>query len=277
MKISQEYIHQIINKRESRNERFKTNPRNWLALVGLFWLEEGENTFGSAAENKIVLSLLPGSICGTLTLKNNVVHLTSFSQELTINDKAPELRLLATDMDANPDLIEAGSIRMMVIQRGDRFLLRTWDIESPKLKEFNGINYFPIDPAFFVEADFLPYDPPLAVMTTDVLGLQHESTFLGKVRFMLQGKEFTLEVEDAEDEGLISFVDETKNDSTYPGGRFLIISKPIDGKVTLDFNLAVNWPCAYTPWATCPLPPKSNYLPVRIEAGELRYHSYLEE
>lgn len=272
MTATPEYQSHLMSIRESRNERIKTNPRNWLSLVGLFWLEEGENSFGSAAENKIVLSLLPVPVCGTLTQNNNMVHLTSFSQELTINNKAPEFRPLSTDMDANPDLIEAGSIHMMVIQRGDRFLLRIWDVNSQRVREFNGFNYYPIDPAYNIEADFFSYDPPLAMLTTDVLGLQHESTFLGKVRFMLQGQKLTLEVEDAEDEGLVSFVDETKNDSTYPGGRYLTLSKPIGTKVTLDFNLAFNWPCAYTPWATCPLPPKSNHLPIRIEAGELRYH-----
>lgn len=95
---------------------------------------------------------------------------------------------------------------------------------------------------------------------------------LGEVHFNLDGKDLVLQVEDAEDEGLISFVDETRKDLTYPGGRLLTLPKPLIETFRLDFNAALNWPCAYTPWATCPLPPKENFLPVRIEAGEMRYH-----
>lgn len=265
-------MNNILQSRKERDERVRNNPRHWLALAGLFYLEEGDNPFGSADSNKIVLPGFPHPRSGCLRLEGDKVSLIEAADGVKLNRQKPELRLLQADTDGDPDLIEAGRIHLMVIRRGGKAMLRAWDVEAQAVKDFKGFKYFPVNPAFCLSATFIPYDPPKTFMVTDVIGSQHESAMLGEVYFKLNGEDLVLQVEDADDEGLISFVDETRKDLTYPGGRLLTLPKPLGETLTLDFNTALNWPCAYTPWATCPLPPKSNFLPVRIEAGEMRYH-----
>lgn len=265
-------IQKITEFRNYRDKLPFSNPRHWLALAGLFWLEEGDNPFGSADSNKIVLPGFPHPRSGCLRLEGDQVSLTEAAEGVQLNRQTAEMRILKADADGDPDLIEAGRIHLMVIRRGGKAMLRAWDVEAQAVKDFKGFKYFTVNPDFCVKAAFIPYDPPRTFTVTDVIGSQHESAMLGEVHFKLNGQDLVLQVEDAEDEGLISFVDETRKDLTYPGGRQLVLPKPLGETFTLDFNTALNWPCAYTPWATCPLPPKSNFLPVRIEAGEMRYH-----
>lgn len=269
---NQNWQNSLYTQRKERDERVRSNPCHWLSLVGLSILEEGENSFGSADANKIILPGFPHPQSGCLRLENGQVSLTSAAAGVLLNDQKAELRLLKADTDGDPDLIIAGSIHLMVIRRGGKSMLRAWDVNSQALKHFKGFKYFAVDPDLCLEAKFIPYDPPKSFKVTDVIGTQRESNLLGEVHFKINGQPLVLQVEDAEDEGLISFVDETRKDSTYPGGRFLTLPKPFNETVRLDFNTALNWPCAYTAWATCPLPPKENLLPVRIEAGEMRYH-----
>ncbi len=267
-----EYIDQIEKSRETRDARMTANPRNWLSLVGLFWLEEGNNTFGKDEKNKVTLSTLPLDHCGTLHLKDGKVSLVEADVHITLNGQPAEKRLLSADTDDQPDIIEAGSICMMVLRRGEHTLLRAWDREAQAVKDFKGLKYFTVDEHYRVSSRFIPYDPPKNITIHDAIGGQHEGAILGRVLFTLNGVDCSLEVEDAEDEGLISFVDQTKKDATYPGGRYITLPKPIAEQGFLDFNLAANWPCAYTSFATCPLPPLANHLPILIEAGEKRYH-----
>ena len=262
----------VYTQRKERDERVRSNPRHWLALVGLFILEEGDNPFGNADASKIVLPGFPHPRSGCLHLKHGQVSLTNAAAGVLLNDQKAELRLLKTDTDGDPDLIKAGSIHLMIIHRGGKAMLRVWDVSSQALKDFKGFKYFPVNPDLCLEAKFVPYDPLRTFKVTDVIGTQRESSLLGEVHVKIKGQPLVLQVEDSEDEGLISFVDETRKDLTYPGGRFLTLPKPLSETVRLDFNTALNWPCAYTAWATCPLPPKENLLPVRIEAGEMRYH-----
>ena len=262
----------IEQQRLERDHLMTANERNWLSLAGLFWLEEGDNPFGSASGNKIQLDAFPLEYCGVLRLQAGKVMLVQAVPLVTLNGTKPILRELAADVDENPDLVEAGPIRLMVIQRGERTLLRAWDLNSQAVKDFHGLPYFAADADWLIPGRFEPYDPPKPIRIQDMIGGSREGALLGRVIFKLEGREFALEVEDADDEGLISFTDETRADLTYPGGRYLTLEKPITNEVFLDFNLAHNWPCAYTAWATCPLPPQSNHLAVRIEAGEMRYH-----
>lgn len=266
------YSEQIIKFRQERDQRMLANPRNWLALVGLFWLEKGENAFGSDIANKIAIPSFPFSCCGSLFLDKGQVSLVEFHPQVTLNGSSPTPRTLYSDADDTPDLIEIGTISLMVIRRGEYILLRAWDSAAPAVKDFSGLHYFSIDENFCIPARFTPYEPPKTIMIQDMIGGQHEAAVLGKVDFSVNGVACSLEVEDAGDEGLINFVDETKKDKSYPGGRFITLPTPIIQQVSLDFNMAMNWPCAYTSYATCPLPPPENQLPVRIEAGEMRYH-----
>ncbi len=263
----------IEKHRLDRDRRMTANERNWFSLAGLFWLEEGDNPFGSGSANKIQLDGFPWEHCGTLRMQSGRVSLIEAAEGVTLNGEKPALRPLSADVDENPDLIEAGPIRLMVIQRAEHTLLRAWDVNAGAVKSFTGLRYFAIDPKWKIPSRFEAYDPPKPIHIQDMIGGSREGALLGKVVFAIEGREFALQVEDADDEGLISFTDETKRDLSYPGGRYLTLEKPIQKEFLLDFNLAQNWPCAYTAWATCPLPPQSNHLAVRIEAGEMRYHA----
>jgi uncharacterized protein (DUF1684 family) len=269
------YIEEIKKYRKARDKRLKTSPQSWLSLVGLFKLEPGDNPFGMSMTNKIVLTQCGQMHCGSFHLENKVVSLIpQTDSSLTVNDLPPEPCALHTDQDGEPDLICIGSLTMMVLLRGNDYYLRVWDKDSPAFTTFIGLKYFPVDPGFRIEAEFEIYDPPKAIKIPDVLGIEHNSFLVGEAHFILKGINCRLVAEENSEGLLFSFTDETRKDLTYPGGRYITSEKPGSGRVTLDFNMAVNWPCAYTVYATCPLPPVENRLPVRIEAGEMRYSEH---
>lgn len=258
--------------RDARDERLKTSPQSWLALTGLFRLEPGDNPFGTDKANKIVLANCGGAVCGSFHLADGIVKLLPRPKaNITVNDLHPEDRNIRTDQDEATDLIQAGSLTMMVLLRGNGHYLRVWDRESQAVINFTGLRYYPVESEYRIEAEFMVYDPPKAIMIQDVIGGEHDGKLAGEVNFNLHGIDCHLVAEDTGDELLFSFTDQTRDDTTYPGGRYLTTEKPQGARVILDFNMAVNWPCAYTEFATCPLPPVENHLPVRIEAGEMRF------
>jgi uncharacterized protein (DUF1684 family) len=269
---SDNYIDEITRLRLERHRRIISNPLNWFTLIGLFPLAQEENTFGNFADARIQLDLLSEGRCGSFRFENDKVSLhPEKGSSITVNGKPPEPCALRADVDGDPDLTECGRLALRVIRRGDRFFLRVWDKESPVMKNFPGLNYYPVKPDYCILAEYICFDLPRIIKILDMTGNEHESVFPGEARFILAGKSYTLVAEDDGDDLLFSFTDKTREDTTYPGGRYLTAPKPENDRVTLDFNLAVNWPCAYTPYATCPLPPMENRLSVRIEAGEMKY------
>ncbi len=253
-----------------------TSEGGWLTLVGLDWLSEGENAFGSDPELAVPLehSRLPAK-AGALVLKGTTVRLVPQAGiKLTVNGQPATERELKTDEEGQPDVLKAGRLTFFVIRRGDRFAVRVKDPESAARKAFKGIDCYPADPAFRVVGDFIPYPEPKKVPIPTVLGTVEEQLSPGVVRFTLKGKTFTLQpvIEDPEHPELFFvFNDATSGKTTYPAGRFVYAPMPKDGKVTLDFNRAYNPPCAFSPYATCPLPPKSNRMDLAVEAGEKTY------
>lgn len=249
-----------------------SSPLNWFTLAGLFPLSEGVNRVGCDEECGISLPNLPQGSSASLEVRANEVFLVSHSPEFTVNDQAPTVSRLRQDIDGQPDLMKAGSITIAVINRNSRPYLRVWDQEAPDARGFNGLRYFSIDPAYRILADYKSFNSPRAIAVTDAIGGEHVINFPGEASFSINGVECVLIAEDDEDGLLFNFTDLTRMDATYPGGRYLLVEKPESDPITLDFNLARNWPCAYTAFATCPLPPSQNHLMVRIEAGEMRYH-----
>lgn len=259
--------------RTRRDEHAIAAPLNWMNLAGLFWLEEGENSFGSSPENEIHLPSLPMEICGSFQLKNGKVFLhPAESSRILLNVGAPDARPLFTDEDEKPDLIDLGAITMKIILRGGIPMVRAWDREAPSIKNFTGFHYYSIKPEYCIQAVFTRYSPPRQIKVMDAIGNQADGEFAGQASFTLNGVECTLEAERSGEELLFNFKDLSNNETTYGGGRRLITGIPDGEEILLDFNLAENWPCAYTPFATCPIPPKENRLPVKIEAGEMKYH-----
>lgn len=265
-----EYIEYINEQRKKREAEFASNPLSWLNLVGLFWLEEGENSFGSGPEAKISLPQFPQPVSGYFFFQGGKVTVHSHL-EMTMNGQAVEARPLFTDKDSKADLLDIGVLTMKVIVRGRDTLIRVWDREAELKKGFAGFAYYPANPDYKVTAKYLRHDPPKPVMRIEAIGSEVPTFFMGQARFILNGEEYTLEAEESGDELLFNFKDGTNSDTTYGGGRRFYLPPPDADEIILDFNLANNWPCAYTPYATCPIPPRENALKIRIEAGEKKF------
>jgi uncharacterized protein (DUF1684 family) len=254
---------EITQWQENRAERLLRDD-GWLTLVGLFWLEEGQNVV-----------TLPSGQTLRLSRSGEKATLTP-DPSMTVEGKPlsgpTELR---NDADPNgPTIVQMGSIRFNAIKRGERLGLRVKDANARTRTDFAGLEYYPIDPQWRVEARLEPYNPVKKIPIDDVTGMRSESESPGALVFTLGGKEYRLDpvLEEGSDELFLIFRDETAKDETYPAGRYLYAPKPgPDGKTIIDFNKAYNPPCAFTPFATCPLPPLQNRLKTRIEAGEKRY------
>ena len=181
--------------------------------------------------------------------------------------------MLRPDVSGADDKLVVGPLTLLVIERDGRAGIRLRDKNSKYRREFKGLQYFPTKPAFRVEARWLPYAKPRkVVVNTIVEGVKETYDATGEVDFTLGGRKLTLEPVVDGDELFYIFRDLTAGKSTYGAGRFLNSALAKNGKVTLDFNKAYNPPCAFTPYATCPLPPPRNRLDVAIESGEMGYH-----
>jgi hypothetical protein len=265
------YSNSILQQRAVREKSLLASPHNWFSLIGLFPLAEGNNSLGVALEGSVSIAGLPGGFSAVFRLNHGKVSLGEFTSGLLVNGDPAKARVLGTDRDEVTDVLAIGNIHIIVIQRGERFFLRAWDLNAPAARDFSGLRYFPVDPTFRITAQFITFPQPQILQVEDMIGTRYESKFIGRATFNLYGETCSLIAEEDDEALLFSFTDLTKTDATYPGGRFFTTPLPENGKVVLDFNLANNWPCAYTSYATCPLPPSENHLKVRIEAGEKRY------
>jgi hypothetical protein len=251
------YRSEIAAWRQKREAGLRSDG-GWLTVTGLFWLREGANRFGTNAANEIVLPNGPAQ-AGVFDLHHGRVT-------AKVNGSSREMK---ADTD---DLVPVGRLRLYVIQRGDRFGIRLKDPDSQYLKDFHGLEYFPAREEYRVAARFVP--APRKIPIANIVGQTEMDDCPGYAEFQLQGKQFRLYPvleEPGAQELFFIFRDETAGKETYGAGRFLYTDLPKDGSVVLDFNRAYNPPCAFTPYATCPLPPKENRVAVRIEAGEKKY------
>jgi hypothetical protein len=245
----------------------------WLSLIGRDWLKQGENTLGSAPGSTVLLpDWAAPAKAGVFILEGTTVRFRPIpGSTMLLNGKPASEAVLKSDAEGKPDLLQAGRVRFYVIQRGSKVGIRIKDPEAPGRKAFHGVARYPVDPAWRVEADFVAYATPQTRSIPTVLGTTEPMTAPGLLKFKVGGRELTLEpmLEDPEHPELfLIFKDATSAHGTYPAGRFLYADLPKDGKVILDFNRAVNPPCAFTIFATCPLPPKQNELTIAIPAGE---------
>jgi len=247
----------------------------WTTLIGLHWLKEGDNTAGSGPSSQVVLRSdhLPASI-GVFTRKGKAVFFTAAEgTDVRVDGASVGKVELKTDALPNPTRLQIGLVSMIAIERGDRIGLRVRDPDSPARREFKGLSCFPYDPAWRLAGRFVPFPLERKLRVPDVTGNTQSLDSPGSVVFTAQGKEHRLELvqEPGEPEFLVLFSDQTAGDSTYGAGRFLHVAKPgSDNNVVLDFNRAYTPPCGFTEFATCPLPPKQNWLPLAVRAGELK-------
>lgn len=249
-----------------------TAADGWLSVCGLIWVEPGEWRFGSAEDNDIVIEKLP-PLAGVLRLAANGDASVSLMAEGTINGEAKHEGALFDDHDpANaPTRVAFGSVNFHLIDREGRKALRVRDSESAARLAFTGIDHFPADPSFRIEADWVSVDPPRAFEVDSVIGITSTVFVKHKAVFAFGGAEYTLWPTHGSDTSpMFVLRDPTAGSETYGASRFLfgIFEKDRPGKIVLDFNRAINPPCAFTPAATCPLPPAENRLPFPIRAGE---------
>jgi uncharacterized protein (DUF1684 family) len=169
--------------------------------------------------------------------------------------------------------VRYGPLKWTIIKRDSQFAIRLRNLQSPAIKDFKGIERFTIDPSWNIKAVMQENVTPVFIPITNVLGKTSNQQSPGKLSFTINGKQYTLDALDGgKDELFIIFGDETNGDQTYPSGRYMYIKRPgADGVTYIDFNKAYNPPCAFTSYATCPLPPKQNILPVAVTAGEKNY------
>ncbi len=271
------YTDEIRQWREQREAKLKADG-GWLTVAGLFWLKEGTNRFGTDPSNEIVLpegSAPPRAGAFEFHGGKTTVRMEAGAPAAVVGEK-PVVGVveLASDSTGSPDVLTMGRLTMHVIMRGDRFGIRLKNMQSKLRDEFTGLHWYPVKESFRVTARFVPHETPRQISVPNILGMVEKMPSPGYAVFTLEGQEVHLDPvleEPNATQLFFIFRDGTTGKETYPAGRFLYADMPKDGQIVLDFNKAYNPPCAFTPYATCPLPPEQNRLAVAIEAGELNY------
>ena len=267
------YSSEIEQWRAKREERLKADD-GWLTVSALYWLKDGANTFGNARGNDLVLPASAPPRAGTIDFAGGKAAVrVDPGVRILCGDKpvTTMMDLRADTATGGPDVLVLGPLSLQVIERGGRYGIRVKDNESPRRREFAGLRWYPVSEAHRVVARFVPHAAPKTIPIANVLGQEEQLKSPGSVVFKIGDQELRLDpiLEEPDAKQLFFiFKDATAGRDTYPAGRYLYTELPKDGTVTLDFNKAFSPPCAFTAYATCPLPPPQNRLAVRIEAGE---------
>ncbi len=267
------YVKEMEKWRSDQESDLKKDD-GWLTVAGLFWLKDGVNTVGAGPgfDVRLTDNFKQGKF-GEIDFHNGAATLKVESGIEAQNDgKKISTIELVSDEKGTPTKIQTGSQTLYLIKREDRCGIRLKDNDSEARRAFKGLRWFPVDESYKVTARFEAFPAPQEVHVPNVLGGNFKMSSPGLLKFSLKEKEYSLQpvVED-DDKLFIIFHDATNETDTYTGGRFLYADKPVNGQVVLDFNQAVNPPCAFTHFATCPLPPRQNDLSVAINVGEKRY------
>jgi len=265
------YKSEITKWQQQRFTNLKKED-GWLTLIGLFWLKKGENKFGSDPSNDVVIaSNQVPKFAGSIFLDDAARLEVRPGINITNEGKPVTSLLLKSDEDGEPTVLTMGTVSFHLIKRGDRIGIRARDKENPARKNLAPLNYFAITPDWRVNARFEKYEPIKQIKIINILGMAEDTPSPGAVVFDHDGKSYRLDAlqEKGSDELFIIFADQTTGKETYGAGRYMYTALPDkDNKVLVDFNKAYSPPCAFTSFATCPLPPPQNRLNTRVEAGE---------
>jgi uncharacterized protein (DUF1684 family) len=267
------YRRDIEAWQQARDTRLRSDD-GWLTLVGLHWMKNGPNRFGSDPTNDIVLPAgsAPGHVGTFIVDKMTVTVEIGAGATVTLGGKPVTKAAVRSDGGgAEPDILAMGALTLQVIERHGRLAVRVKDRNAKTRREFKGLRYYPADPRYQIRARFVAHPRPVEIKIADVSGFPETEPSPGYAEFELAGKTFRLHpIIEAPGDTRLFFIfrDRTAGVTTYGAGRFLYADSPKDGHVILDFNKAYTPPCAFTPYATCPLPPEQNRLPIAIEAGE---------
>jgi uncharacterized protein (DUF1684 family) len=271
-----EYITEVEQWHQKRIERLK-DENGWLTLVGLYWLEQGNNSFGSNKENDIVFPENAPDKIGSITLQDTSITLNvNDNIQVTNNGELAKELVLQHDLTGDPTILDLEPLRWYIIKRGEKIGIRLRDTEAKLRKEFEGIERFPVNDDWRLEAKFESYDPPKIISLPTQLGNVVEEKSPGAAVFTIDGKEYRLDAVDTGKRYWFIFADETNGKETYGAGRYLYMDKHDSlGNMIIDFNYAYNPPCVFTKYATCSFAPKQNHLRLRITAGEKKWQGHL--
>jgi uncharacterized protein (DUF1684 family) len=266
------YRDEIERWRQKRLDALKTDD-GWLSVSGLFWLKPGETKIGSDPSNDVMLPARAPASLATLTLADGKAY---FQPEpgvkITRNSSPFEGGEIHSDADGHADILAVGDVKLILIKRGNRLALRMKDNQSPLRASFAGLRWYPPREEWRIEAKFVAYPVPTKMVMDTIVGESDVVESPGYVTFERERKPYQLQAIGQKDGSLwFVFRDKTSGRTTHGGARQLDAEAPRNGVVILDFNKATNLPCAYIPYATCPLAPPQNRLPLMIEAGELKY------
>ncbi|WP_045761778.1 DUF1684 domain-containing protein [Xanthomonas albilineans] len=248
----------------------------WTSLVGLHWLEPKEHYIGSSPSSGIRLAFGPARMALVSQVQGQVYLTPEPGAALRVDGTLLQGRIrLYSDHDPQPTVIDFddGKGKLSLIERGGRYALRVKHADAPSRLGFAGLQYWPLAESWRVRARFVPNPPGTKLQIVDIIGVSTASPNAGAMEFERGGKRFRLQAIGAPGQPLfVVFSDRTSGHGSYPAGRFLDVPAPTaNGSVVLDFNRAYNPPCAFTPFATCPLPPPENRLDLAVDAGEKVY------
>lgn len=266
------YITEIENWRVKRENALRA-PDSWLSLAGLFHLYDGHFTIGSAAGNDIMLPASAPAALGTLDFAAGKARLSVTTNDTVLVDgkAVRQAELIDNGQHKTPTLVTTGTVTFFVHTYGEQFGIRIKDSQNPAISEFGGCHWYAVKPEYCVVGRYIPNDKPdeIAIQTTVQIADVYKS--VGVLEFELNGLPLRLLVQDygVPNQREVVMRDATSGKGTYPPARFLSVKIHDDGTAVIDFNKAYSPPCAFTPYATCPLPPRDNILSVAIEAGEM--------
>jgi uncharacterized protein (DUF1684 family) len=256
-----DYRADVQKWREEREARLKA-PDGWLSLAGLFWLQPGNNPVGSHPDSRVKLSAPTPARVGVLSLEGDKVTFRAAN-----NGRIRNLKVNSDD-----DFVQVGDAKLFIIHRGQRYGVRIKDNAASSRTRFTRLEWYPVDPSWRVTAKYTPYPQARKTFFDSQSGDKQEMIIPGMVEFVREGRTVKLSPVLEDDQLFFVFRDKTAGKSTYPAARFLYAKLPTKaGPVELDFNKAYNPPCVFTPYATCPLPPRENRLDIEIAAGEKMY------
>ena len=248
-----------------------TSPTDWLRLHGIYWLEEGENTFGSGSEQDFQFP--EGKIpeyAGIFILENGQVTMSVRDGVTITHEGEPVDEMVIFDGENRPHLLH-GDLEWFIDSRGDTHGVRLYNKDNPKADAIDGFPFYPLDPEWHLKANFIPNADSTSITVDNVLGETVTRYSPGTVEFMIDGEIYTLDAFESRSGLFLIFADETNKTETYQAGRYMIIPPPDQNNETIiDFNKAYNMPCAFNKFTTCQLPPPQNRLDIAITAGEKR-------
>ena len=271
--LPENYHEDLTTWKQDRDERLRAD-NGWINLAGLFWLDEGDNTFGSGMDNDVIFPAPAPDNIGAITQTDSVLSFTSAHNLEVMVDSAVQSNAIVYDRGNEIQAVmELGRYRWFVIERAGKYGIRLRDLENPYTKQPLEIEYFEWSEKWRVVAKYREFEEVQTIAIDNIIGMSFDEEFTGEYAFEIDGNAYSVWPSIGEASSFIMFADATSGDESYGGGRYLSAGVPVEnGELIIDFNKAVNPPCGFSDFATCPLPPLQNILEIPVLAGEKAYH-----